>query len=153
MATPPTRALARMLGRRGATLAILGVAFLIIGVKALLAPVEPVQDRYLLYSLLPPAVRGVLWILPAILALVAAIKTTGRDGFGFAALAAPPSAMAFSYLWSSVANWVGLSPWPFGWTSALTWLMILALLSVIAGWPEPVQIREPRHKVLRGHRG
>ena len=153
MATAPTRALSRVLGRRGATLAILGVAFLIIGIKALLAPVEPVEDRYLIYSLLPAVARGFLWIVPAVLALVAAFKSTGRDGFGFAALAIPPSIMAFSYIWSSVAFALGLSPWAFGWTSAITWLMVLTLLSVVAGWPEPTRIRAPRHKLPKGRRG
>jgi hypothetical protein len=140
-----------MLGRRGATLAILGVAFLIIGVKALLAPVEPVEDRYLLYSLLPAGVRAVLWMLPAVLAIVAAFKPTGRDGFGFAALAGPPCVMIGSYVWSTVAHFVGVGEWSFGWTSAITWLMVLTLLSVIAGWPEPAPVHAGRHKA--GRRG
>jgi hypothetical protein len=148
LATPLTRALAKRIGRRGASLAILGFVFLVIGVKALVAPAEATGDQFLIYYMLPSYVRGLLWIVPALTALYAAVRhRPGRDGVGFAALAVPTIFMTSSYLWSTVAYFAGLSDWPHGWASALSWFAILALLSVIAGWAEPaLPVREAKHR-------
>jgi hypothetical protein len=145
MTTRATRWLSSQLGRRGASLLMLGAAFAVIGVKGFLAPTED-DGRFMLYTLLPNFVRGLLWTLPGIAAIVAAFKPLGRDAFGFSGLTVPATVMAVSYGWSSVAYLFGLTDYAFGWTSGLTWLLVLVFILTVAGWPEPERLpRRARH--------
>jgi hypothetical protein len=147
MTTRPTRWLARKLGRRGASLLFLGAAFALIGVKGLFAPSLD-DGRFVLYTYLPPVVRALLWIVPGVLAILAASKPVSRDGFGFMALTVPATVLTFSYVWSSVAFLLGVTDYAFGWTNALTWALILVFIFIVAGWPEPERERlwRGRHK-------
>jgi len=142
MGLSPVKRLAQHIGRRGGTLLVLGLVFFLIGVKALIAPSED-DGRFMLYTFLPNFARGVLWIIPAILAIAAAFKPHDRDGFGFAALSIPAVFLTFSYLWSGVAFLLGETDWAFGWTSAVQWLAILTFIFIVSGWPEanPVPAR------------
>lgn len=148
MSVPPTRWLARVLGRRGAALVVLGLAFVFTGVEMLVNQPQPDYDRFLLHTYMPFPVRAALWIVPGVLALFAATRHgTGRDGFGFAALVVPLALRTASYVWSSVAYLAGVSTWPFAWTGALTWVALLALVLIISGWPEvPPPPRRRRRK-------
>ncbi|WGH20313.1 membrane protein [Arthrobacter phage MaGuCo] len=147
MAVRATRWLARRLGRRGAALVVLAVAFLATGAELLANWPAPDVEHFLLHTYLPVPVRAALWVLPGVAALVAATcKGTGRDGFGFAALVVPLAIRAASYLWSAVAYLFGFNTWPWAWTGALTWLFLLGLVLVIAGWPEvPAPPRARKH--------
>jgi hypothetical protein len=139
----------RALGRRGGILLMLGAMFGVLGLKAW---IEPLQDdgRFIIYAMLPEPVRVALWLVPAVIAILSLIfrKRVG-DGAGFAALVLPAGTMAFSYVWSGVAHLVGLTAWPFGWSSAAIWLLILGLILIISGWGE-VQAPAEREEVPRG---
>jgi len=133
-AKPYLRLRAR-LGRRGLALVVFGLTFALTGLRALLAPTED-EGRYILYTFLPVPLRLVLWFVPAGLALWAAFRGTGRDAIGFSALVIPSSVVALSYVWSWVGYLAGLTDWSLGWTGAGRWLLVLALVLIIAGWGE-----------------
>ena len=129
------RLLRARLGRRGLALVVFSLVFALTGLAALL---EPAQDggRYILYMSLPVPARVALWMFPAALGLWSAFRGVGRDGIGFAALVVPALVVAFSYLWSMVGYFVGLTEYALGWTGAGRWLLILALLLIVSGWKE-----------------
>jgi len=140
------------LGRRGLALAVFALTYALTGLRAVLAPTED-DGRFILYTELPVAARAVLWFVPAALGLWAAFRGVGRDALGFAALVVPASVVAFSYVWSWVGYFVGMTDWPLGWTGASRWLLVLALILIVAGWKEaeepppdtgPVLERSPR---------
>lgn len=154
MATKPTRWLARLLGRRGTALLIFGIVFILTGVKTLLDPTDWDPDRLLLFTYLPAEVRAALWGSSGILAIIAACKRDpGHDSFGFVGLVVPSFMTFFSYVWSTVAFLLGEISWGLGWHSALVWLLILAFISMIAGWPEPVPLtKHPRRRPHKWNR-
>jgi hypothetical protein len=123
------------LGRRGLALIVFGLTFALTGLRAILTPSED-EGRFILYTLLPVPLRVALWMVPAALAIWAAFRGTGRDAIGFSALVVPSSIVALSYVWSWVGYLVGLTDWPLGWTGAGRWLLVLALVLIIAGWKE-----------------
>jgi len=128
------RARAR-LGRRGLVLVVFSLVFAVTGLGALL---EPAQDggRFILYMYLPIPFRLILWFVPAAVGLWAALRGTGRDAPGFAALVVPASIVAFSYAWSQVCYFLGVTDYAFGWTGLARWLLIFALLLIVSGWKE-----------------
>ncbi|UAJ15383.1 membrane protein [Arthrobacter phage Niobe] len=138
MTTKPTRWLASRLGRRGAALLVLGVMFVLVGLNAAIAPpAVDLSDRFLLHALIPNPIQALLWIVPGLLAIRASThKGPGNDGFGFIALVVPLVLRIVSYLVSFVAFIIGAGTWPFGWSQALIWIAILALILIIAGWAE-----------------
>lgn len=138
MTTKPTRWLAKRLGRRGASLLVLGIIFVLVGLQTLLSPpVADFSDRFLLHTLIPHPLQAALWIVPGLLALKAAtIRGPGPDGFGFVALVVPLVVRIVSYLFSVVAFLLGAGTWAYGWASALIWIAILALVLIISGWAE-----------------
>ena len=145
MSIPPTRWLAKLLGRRGAALLALGVTFLFVGLGTLLAHDSPPQP-YLLYTYVPWPLSGLLWLVPGLAALWAATKRgTGRDGFGFAFLVVPLVLRTFSYLWAATAAALGLADAPpYAWISFPVWLGLLCLVLIVSGWPEVP--RPPRRR-------
>lgn len=128
-------ALAGLLGRRGAVLLVLSLAYGLIGVRSLIAP-QTDEGHFELYAYLHPDVRAVLWGIPALLGILSAFRRDRRDGSGFAALTIPATVLSVSYLWSFVGYLLGATDWPLGWASAATWLLILALLLIVSGWAE-----------------
>lgn len=151
MSVPPTRWLARLLGRRGAVLAVLGIAFVFNGLGGLATGQPPKPEHMLLFTYIPTIPSALLWIIPGLAALVAAAQRgTGRDGFGFAALVVPLGLRAFSFIWSTVSYFAGASDWPFAWTGALTWIALLAMILIIAGWPEEPDLPRPRRRTRKG---
>jgi hypothetical protein len=150
--TTPARRIARRLGRRGQALLVLGLAFLFVGIETLLSPDPIPPDRFLLHALIPSDVRAAIWIVSGGLAIAAAWRR-GGDGFGFAALVVPLVIRSVSLLWSTVAYLVGATSWPLGWTGAIIWLLLLALVLLISGWAEapplPVKHRHRRPRRAR----
>jgi MFS family permease len=146
LSIPPTRWLARRLGRRGACLIVLGLAFIGVGINALLSgpPDTHHVGRYLLHNYLPFWVEALLWAGAGLAAVHASGKHgTGRDGYGFAALIVPLALRIVSYLGSFLAYLVGLSGWGGGGVSAVVWTGLMALILIIAGWPE---VEVPRRR-------
>lgn len=124
------------LGKRGTVLLILGVLWIFQGANAIGGPPSP---TYLLLSGYGE-VRGAVWIITGLIAIIAAPMPQGRDKWGFLAL----------YLMAAyrfVAYGIGVVDWlddahggpgdPRSTVGALSWLIILALIVVIAGWREP----------------
>jgi len=142
------RAKAR-LGRRGLALVVFSLVFALTGLRALLAPTED-DGRFILYTFLPVPLRLVLWFVPAALGLWAALRGTGRDALGFAALVVPATAIAFSYVWSWVGYFAGMTDWSLGWTGAARWLLVLALVLIVSGWKEA---DEPPPSTTTNHEG
>jgi len=132
-------------GRRGAFLLIFALAFAVLGIKAIIEP--SVDDgRFVLYSFLPNYIRGVLWITPAAIAVFAACRTPpAKDIYGFVALIIPPTVLAASHLWSWVAHFLGATPYAFGWASAATWVLQIAIIVIAAG----VEDMKPATRPLR----
>lgn len=150
MSIPPTRWLARLLGRRGASLVVLGLAFVFVGLGVMLNHEPPDYDRFLIHTFMPTPLRAALWLIPGLLALLAAAKRgTGADTFGFAALVVPVIVRTVSYVWSSVMYLAGESDWPYAWSNALVWVGCLALILIIAGWPEVPEPPKPRKRRKR----
>ncbi|WVX88010.1 membrane protein [Arthrobacter phage TforTroy] len=147
MTTKPTRWLASRLGRRGAALAVLGLIFLFVGLDVLLAPDAPDYDRFLIHTFLPHPVRALLWLIPGGVALWASLrKGPTEDAVGFNFLVIPLIVRIVSYVFSSVAYLLGIGTWAVGWTSALIWLAILALVLIIAGWAEVPDNLHRKHR-------
>lgn len=127
--------LRKRLGRRGLALMAFSLVFAVTGLAVI---IEPAQDagRFILYTLLPVPFRLVLWFVPAGIGLWSAFRGVGRDSFGFAALVIPASVVSFSYAWSGVYYAAGLTDYSLGWTGFARWLLILALIVIVAGWKE-----------------
>lgn len=132
----PVHAVMDRLGRRGTVLAVFALVFLFTGIKGF---VDPSADagRFMLYAMLPPIARLLLWGIPAVLALIAAVqKARHNDAYGFSALAIPAVVLTISYTVSWVGHLMGITSYGTGWVSALQWLLILTLLMVTSGWTE-----------------
>ncbi|QIG58499.1 hypothetical protein PQE18_gp21 [Arthrobacter phage DrSierra] len=151
MTTKPTRWLASRLGRRGASLLVLGIIFIMSGLQTLLSPpAVDYADRILFHTLIPHPLMALIWIVPGILALWASIhRGPGPDGFGFNALVIPLVLRILSYLGSFVAYLFGVGTWPLGWYQALIWTAFLALILIIAGWAEIPTGYIPRKRPFR----
>lgn len=137
MSTKPTRWLARRLGRRGAALAILGVLFILVGIDTLVNPPAADMERFLIHTLIPYPIAALLWIVPGSLALLASQrKGPGPDGFGFKALVIPLATRITSFSVAFVAFLLGEGNYYTALVPAAVWLAFLALILLIAGWPE-----------------
>ena len=148
---PPTRWLARLLGRRGAALLALSVTFLFVGVGTLVSHHPPRPEPFLLFTYIPWPLSAALWGIPGVAALWASTRRgTGRDGFGFGFLVVPLVLRTFSYLWAALASLAGLADAPsYAWTSFPVWLGLLCLVLIISGWPEvpkPPRRKRPRRR-------
>jgi hypothetical protein len=129
------------------------MAFVFIGVGILIDDAPPETGNFLLHTLLPPPIRAALWLLPGIAALCAAThRGTGKDGYGFAALVVPVIIRCVSYLCSAIGYVFGLTPWPYAWTYALTWSGLLAIILIIAGWPEVPELAKKKRRPRRTSR-
>ncbi|OII27563.1 hypothetical protein [Frigoribacterium sp. MCBA15_019] len=145
----PYRRVRERLGRRGLALVVFSLVFALTGLRAILAPTED-DGRFILYTFLPVPMRVILWFVPAALGLWAAFRGTGRDAIGFSALVIPATAIAFSYVWSWVGYFAGLTDWSLGWTGAARWLLVLALVLIVSGWKEA---DEPPPSTISTHEG
>ena len=134
------------LGRRGLALFVFSLVFAVTGLAAL---IEPAQDegRYILYMLLPVPLRVVLWFVPAALGLWSAFRDPGRDALGFAALVIPASIVAFSYAWSVVVYFIGLTDYSLGWTGFTRWVLVLSLILIVSGWEEADNTSPPEQTI------
>lgn len=123
------------LGRRGMVLAIYSLVFLLTGIKSIADPAED-QGRFMLYTLLPPIVRFIIWTIPAILGIIAAVSTSKFDAYAYAALTIPPVVICVSYIGSEIGFFLGYTDYNAAWVRLLQWLLLLVLLFVTSGWKE-----------------
>lgn len=116
-------------------LLLFATVFSLTGLRALIAPTED-EGQFILYTYLEPHWRALLWFVPAALAVAAAFRGTGRDGFGFAALSIPATIVAFSYLWSWIGYFAGATDYSLGWSGFARWALVLAMILVVSSWKE-----------------
>lgn len=130
----------RHLGRRGKVLLALGVAWMLQGYAiAEDAVLQPVDTNGLFHLALPVPLRVSLWVGCGALACLAAWYQAPRyQAIGFAALVLMPFERCLSY----AGGWViylilgAESGYEQGWSSAATWGAVVAVIMVVADWPE-----------------
>ena len=81
-------------------------------------------------ELLPLWLRVALWWAAALGACVAAFWPPGKDRWGWVLLSVPVSLRVVSYTVGALFGWVDF-------TWALSWLALLAIVVLLAYWPEP----------------
>ena len=145
------RYLADRYGHRGAALIALGALWVILGVSALFT-VDPVRP-WVFLDYLPPFLTFVLWGSSGAVAIYVSLCSPDCDDtFGMVALLLMPMMrfMAFAFAWlvylgTSVCDAIapGMGE-PVGYANglwpALAWLLVMVLLRLIAGWPNPRKV-------------
>lgn len=133
----------RPLGKRASILLLLAGVFFLIGVKALFDPQDD-ESRFFIYTMIPSWGRAVLWCGSATIAIFAALKPGTKDGFGFVALSIPATIISFSYLFSTVGFFFGVTDYGLGWANSLSWLLTLGVIYIVSSWREDPAVQEER---------
>ena len=142
------------LGRRGAVLLALGIAWVARGVTILHDPGLHVPDHAIIHNLLPPAFRLTLWVSTGVVA-VATAWCNRAQGVGWAALILLPAERIGSHAWS-VAMWAVPGPptgTPYSIAYAVYWLaLIVVILAILAisRWREDSEARLAKSRHDRG---
>ena|ERR1700744_447843 len=125
-------------GHRGAFLMLFGIAVIFYGLAILFEP-----SGFLIYPtfILPWHVWMWVWIGVGCVAMIGAFRRIDRLAF---ALAAASSAL-WSFRWFHV---VYLAHSSGAWTTAITWLVIAGIVTIISTWPET----HIRYELVEVHR-
>lgn len=122
-----------ILGRRGIILILLGIVWISQGVSIIILPTP---SPYLLLDLWDPF-RAIGWVVTGGVAIAFARTKQGFDAFGFLALYVMGAYRILAYLYNfalwTVGNPEGNSR---GIIGVFSWLTIIILIMVIAGWRE-----------------
>lgn len=123
------------LGRRGSVLALLGGLWLLVGVSCVVVP--PSGDYWLLSGDGWP--RAIGWFVTGAVAIYYARKEQGKDALGFLALYLMAAFRIAAYglafiLWVTPGGNPGT---PRGLVGATTWVAVVLLIVIVAGWREP----------------
>lgn len=120
-------------GRRGSVLTLLGVVWVLTGVSTLFAPPSP--EYWLLSG--GSELRALGWILTGCVAIFYAHRAQGDDAWGYFALYIGPCFRIAAY-GLGFFQWAAGSDYgtPRGIFGVLSWAAIVALLVIVAGWPE-----------------
>lgn len=124
-----------VLGRRGTVLALLGGLWLLVGASCLAIP--PSGDYWLLSG--PGWPRAIGWIITGAVAIWYANRPQGQDAIGFLALYLMAAFRVAAYGLSFIM-WVAPGGYPGtarGLVGATTWIAVILLIVVVAGWREP----------------
>lgn len=150
MNNPHAPALARHFGYRGAALIVLGGMWTLFGVSVLFQP--PEGRSWVLHEMIPDPIRVALWAGTGAVAAFYGVRGAHRDDtIGMAALMVMPlvrfASFAFSYLVWLATNgahevWptVAVTGYGGGWYSASVWALIVGLVRVLSGWPNPRRV-------------
>lgn len=134
-------------GYRGACLLILGTMWALFGLSIFLDP--PVTHSLVLHEMLPAWMRGTAWIASGAAAVVCGLRgPRGDDTIGMTALMVMPMVRLLSFAASwliyvalTAVHWadpsVNVAGYERGWYSASVWALIVTLLGIVAGWPNP----------------
>jgi hypothetical protein len=131
----PCRWIARVLGRRGAVLLIIGLMWIMVGVGLVLdpSPLLP-KNYYVWHEQWPMWFRVMAWVTTGTIACIMAwVRAPGRDNIGFVALTVMPTqrAFAFGFAWLlSLFTDVG---YPAGWIGMIVWGAVTILIVIISG--------------------
>lgn len=126
-------------GRRGVCLALLGAMWLLVGLSCVVIP--PSDDYWLLSG--PGWPRALGWLITGALAIVYSRRPQGDDALGFVALYVMAAFRIAAYGLAFI-QWVatgGEQGNPRGIVGATTWIAVLMLVVVVAGWREPEEKR------------
>lgn len=130
-----TRKVMKRLGRRGAFLMAMGIAWVGLGYSILSVPAPPAQTTGLtiILAALPLHMWGWVWITAGTLGIAhSGVQDVGRDQVGFTALALPTAAWSAGYL----ADWLAFGGYSRGWVTSLVYAALCASIVIAAGWPE-----------------
>lgn len=143
-------------GYRGTCLIILGTIWILFGISTSI-DAQP-RHELVLHEHLPPWLHTGAWIFTGALAVVAGLRGKHRDDtFGMTALMVLPMIRMLSFLASWLVYLV-LSAWHWydpavevagyarGWYSASVWALVVTLLVLVAGWPNPRQVLPLPHE-------
>lgn len=118
----------RRLGWRGTSLLCCGLPWIGYGVGLMTTPRPGLASAAtVITSLMGLHCWGVVWVACGAAACVAAVLRTGRDMWGFAAAAAPPSVWSLAYLVAAASGQYSQA-----WASVPLLVVPVALLVVVA---------------------
>lgn len=142
--------LVRRFGYRGAALLILGITWVLFGGSILLQ--TPQARPWVFHELIPIPLRAALWIGAGLVAVAFGLRGSERDDtVGMVALMIMPLerfvSFAVSYLVYGAtftahrfAPTIEVTGYQQGWYAALIWLLVVTLLRLVAGWPNPRRV-------------
>lgn len=139
------RRVGRFLGRRGAFLLAMGLAWICYGAAILLtpAPLAQLEGLTILCSLLSLTHWGWIWVAAGAIGVAfCGVQRVGRDQLGFTALVLPTGAWATGYL----ADWIVVGDYSRGWVVASTYAGVAAAIVIASGWPEVRPRRYVKHE-------
>lgn len=127
---PPAR-----LGRRGAILLLVGVAWTLQGVGILAQAWAPIALP-VLHEWIPTPIRAAMWLAPGAVALACAWRRhPGDDTPGYIAAVGVPVFMTASWVIGLILNTAGHGLMR-GLISASTWAIVAAMFYTVSGWAE-----------------
>ena len=126
---------------RGQILAVYGLVWVGMGLNVTHDGDPATWSTLVPFNLVPPHVRGGLWIITGLLAVLYAIRPRciHSDGLGFAALYVMPAwrVLAFTWSWAGAHIDLGGPGYPRGWVWALLHLVMVVAVMRVASWPNP----------------
>ncbi|MEW9555961.1 PAS domain S-box protein [Nonomuraea sp. NPDC050783] len=127
--------LARRIGRRGASLAFVGLLSLVIGASLVIAsPEQRATPAFMVLSaLVPLAVWAAAWFAVGVLCLVQTFMRSDRVAFA----AATALLLLYGLIFLS-STFTGQNPR--GWVAGAVWLAFGGWIALIATWPEAVSM-------------
>lgn len=140
----------KQLFKREKLLCLLGLVWVVQGMSAL----ESTGSRSgnLLHENISIEVRGWVWIVSGIIAVIAAWRPPGMaDTFGWAALYIMPMLRSFSYILAWVASFSFIDtdllkyftdPYEDGWRFGLIYVGYVGTIILCAGWPNPIRTED-----------
>lgn len=147
---PMDSRLVRRFGYRGAALLILGATWVLFGGSILLHP--PEARPWVFHELIPVPVRAALWATAGIVAFIYGIRGANKDDtVGMVALMVMPFERFVSFVVSYLVYGATTLAHQFmpgvevvgyeqGIYAALIWLLVVTLLRLVAGWPNPRRV-------------
>lgn len=134
----PYRAARRVgarLGRRGAFLLAVGLAWVCYGLAFILTPAPKAQHAGLtiLTSAIPLSFWGWIWLACGATGIAfCGVVDVGKDQIGFSALVVPAATWAGGYL----VDWLVIGDYERGWVVASTYAALAASIVIASGWGE-----------------
>lgn len=126
----------RHLGRRGAFLLAMGLAWICFGVATLTAPpvAGQVDGLTIITHFISLHTLAWVWVLSGIIGIAfCPARRVEADQWGFTALVLPAAVWSAGYM----IDWIFIHQYSRGWVVATTYAGIAASIVITSGWPEP----------------
>lgn len=122
------------LGRRGTALLLFAVIFTIYGIA--LAGADPSRPGLgKVADVIPMKALAICWLVTGVVGAICAVLR--KTGIGFGTLMFMPLAWTASYGFTYFSWLITGAGYQLAWAGILVWGLIVGLLALIAGWPEP----------------